>query len=24
VMNTQAQLKQAMAELQDGNFIKHR
>ena len=24
VMNTQAKLKQAMAELQDGNFIKHR
>ena len=24
VMNTQAQLRQAMSELQDGSFIKHR
>jgi quercetin 2,3-dioxygenase len=24
VMNTQAQLRQAMAELQTGDFIKHR
>jgi redox-sensitive bicupin YhaK (pirin superfamily) len=24
VMNTQEQLRQAMGELQDGSFIKHR